>query len=116
MHRRFTDNTLLADLFFTGLKLRLNQAKHLALVFLQKCFDDRQDNPKRNKADIHDGKIQRFAQLLGCNIAHIRAFHYNHTGIRTDFPVQLTVSDINGKDFTCTLLKQTICKAAGGST
>ena len=116
MHLGVTDNALLAHIFLTGLKLRLNEAQNLALLGFQQIFDGGQDDLQPNEAHIDHRKIQRLSQILRGHIADIGALHHHHSGIRADLPVQLAVANINGKDLAGTLLEQAIGKATGGGS
>ena len=108
------DNALLADLVPPGLKLGLDQAEYLPRL-LQELLNGRQNDFQRDEAHIHHGQIQWLPQLLGRHIADIGLFHNHNSGIRTDFPIQLTITHINGKDLFRSLLQQAVCKTAGRS-
>ena len=103
MGLRISDDPLLPHLILPRFKLGLDQAQYLTGGF-EKCLNNRQNNLKRNKADIDYREVQRFTQLLRGNIAHIGAFHHNHTRIGTDFPVQLSIAHIDSKNLAGTLL------------
>ena len=112
----FPDNALLAHLLLARFKLGLDQAKNLTVLFQQR-LDGGKNNFQRNKAHINNRQVQRLSQLLGSHIADIGPLHDHDSGIGPNLPIQLAVANINGKDFSGTLLQQavrkTACRCAG---
>ena len=112
MYGRVAHNAFLSDIFFPGLKLRLDKAEHLPGGFEQ-LLNGRKHNFQRNKRHIHDRQIKRFSEILRRDITDIRPLHYDHARIRTNLPCKLAITDINGKNLAGSLLKQTVGKSPG---
>ena len=113
MHGRVADNTLFADLVLPRFKLRLNEAQHLPCG-LQKRLYDRKNQAERDKRYVDDRQVKRLAQILRCNIADVRPLHDDDARVVADFPRQLAIAHVDGKDLACPLLEQAVGKPARG--
>ena len=110
MYFRVAHHALLAHAILARLKLRLDEAEYLAAIGLEQRPDGREHQLEGNKRNIHHREIQRLAQLLGGDIADVGALHGHHPGIVADFPGQLAIAHINGKDLPGALLQQAVVK------
>ena len=106
---------VLADVFLSGLKLRLDEAEHLS-GGLEQLLNGRKDDFQGNKRDVHNGQVERLAEILRRYIADVRPLHHDHARIGTNFPRKLAIADVDGEDLTGPLLQQAVGKAAGRRT
>ena len=111
---RVPDDALLADLVPPRLKLRLDQAYHLA-ARRQDGVRGRQDPGQGDKGDIHTGEIRHPVriQVLRLYIAEIGLFHTDDAGVLPELPVQLAVAHIDRIDTGGPVLEHAVGKAAG---
>ena len=115
MYLRISDYTFFAYLFPAGLKLRFDQTDNFTILG-QKLPHRRQYFCQRNKRYVDRHKRSRLTDILRCHIPDICPLHTDHPGIISQFPVQLTVSHINGIHLYRAILQHTVGKTAGRST
>ena len=113
MDFRITDNAFFSDFFSAGLKLRFDETYDLS-VLCEKVSYRKKHFCKGDKRNIDRRKCCRTFQIFRYHIADICFFHAYNSWIIPEFPVQLSISHINGIDFDRSVLKHTICETAGG--
>ena len=76
--------------------------------------DRGQDQGCGDEADIAHRKIHGFADLIEGQMARVDAFVHHHARIVAQFPVELSVPDVDGMHADRSVLQQAIGEAAGG--
>ena len=93
-------------------ELRFDQGNDRKLVG-KEAKDCRQNDGQGDKGEIEDGEIQRgIVDLRRGDAAGIEPFNDLDPGVLAEFPGQLAVPDINGKDFFRATLEQAVGESA----
>ena len=112
MYGRIAHDALLADVFLSGLELRLDEAEHLS-GGLEQLLDGWKDDLQRDERYVHHRQVQRLTEILRRDIADVGPLHHDDAGVGADLPRQLAVADVDGEDLAGPLLQQAVGKAAG---
>ena len=91
------DDAALADVFPARFELRLDERDHSA-AWLEQRFDGRHDFEQGNEGNIDGNEIDRIADIFNGDVTDISPFHVDDAVISPQFPGQLTIADIDGKD------------------
>ena len=89
-----SDNSVFPDFLPARFELRLDQRIHSS-VYAHYIESRRNDQTDGNKAYVHYSDFRCFFEHICCQIARICTFHDRNARIIPEFPVQLSVSDIN---------------------
>ena len=113
MDLRITDNAFFSNFFSACLKLRFDKTYDLS-VFCEKISYRKKNFCQGDERNIDGRKCCRPFQIFRYHITDVCLFHAYDSRIIPEFPVQLSVSHINGINFDCSVLKHTVCETAGG--
>ena len=112
MDGRVAHHAFFADVFTSGLELRLDQDIETTLMLHQfRCL--RQDQLHGNKGYVHDRHIRHAGNLFMRQIAGVGALQHDDAGIAADLPIQLPVAYVDGVDLSRSVVQKYIGKTAG---
>ena len=107
------DHALFPDLFPAGLKLRFNEAYHLA-VRLHKGLHRPQDLGKGDKRYVNGDELDLVRDLLRGHIPDVGLFHADHPRVVPELPGQLSMAHIHRIDLHSPVLQHAVGEPAGG--
>ena len=92
-----------------GFELRFDEKNGMSLW----CDTNhgRQHLGQRDETQIRHENIDRLGQVF--QMTCIGSFHYDHTVVRTEFPCQLPVADVDGIHAPCACLQEAVGKPPG---
>src|SRR5262249_14468782 len=114
MQRGLANNPAAADIAAFQFKLRFDQGQNHTVRSYQ-LERARQDQSQRDKRNVDHAKIDILRNMLARKKSRIHFFDYRYARIVSEFPRQLTMADIDRKNFRGATLQQTIRESAGRS-
>lgn len=112
MLSRVTDHPPLPNLPATNFKLRLDQGYQLGAGREQRQ-SRRQHLVEGDEGGINDAQIGVCAESSRFQVPDVGAFQADHPRIDAEFPGQLAVTDIDGKNLCRAMLQQAVGETAG---
>ena len=105
------DDAAFADVFPARFELRLDERDHRAAC-LEQRFDGRHDLEQGNEGDVNGDEIDGLADICNGDVADIGPFHVDDAVISPQFPGQLAIADVDGKDLGRAALEGAVREAA----